>query len=35
MPHEIAFNILIEQKNIQFDPHIVDAFIEVMKVRKT
>jgi response regulator RpfG family c-di-GMP phosphodiesterase len=35
MPYEIAFNILIEQKNIQFDPEIVDAFIEVMKVRKT
>lgn len=31
MPNEIAFEILIKQQSIQFDPDIVSAFIKVMK----
>lgn len=31
MPREMAFNILINERSRQFDPSIVDAFIDIMR----
>ena len=31
LPQDVAFNILIKERGRQFDPQIVDAFLDIMR----
>ena len=35
LPQEVAFNILAEERGKQFDPQVVDAFLDIMQSGKT
>jgi putative nucleotidyltransferase with HDIG domain len=35
LSNEVAFNILIEERGKQFDPNVVDAFLDIMRSRNS